>query len=227
MLSRCCAGSAGCCWLRREGGGAKRLGRSRERATGAGAGAGTGTTTAAGCCSWTGCGATGGSGSGSGCGTGAAGWVARPGRAAPPDDEAAARAGGLNDGRAPERAAEPDARCRGRRAGGQRGEELRHARVVLRDALLEQKLEARLLGHPVVHLRAGVADHVADHDADDEAAEDRREAVAARDRPDEAQRAEGHRADEDTSRRADSNTEPPDRTCLCLVVPDELFDGSL
>ena len=115
---------------------------------------------------------------------------------------------------------------RRRRQHGRRGgdEQLRHPRVVLGDALLELELQARLLGHPVVHLRPGVADHVADHDADDEAAEDRGEAVAARDRPGEAERAEGHRADEDARRRADRDAEPPDRTCLCLVVPDELFD---
>ena len=57
-----------------------------------------------------------------------------------------------------------------------RGQELRHARVVLGDPLLELELEARLLGHAVVELRPAVADHVADHDADEEAAEDRGEA---------------------------------------------------
>jgi hypothetical protein len=106
--------------------------------------------------------------------------------------------------------------------GGQSGQELRHARIVLGDALLEPELEAGLLGHSMVELRTAIADHVADREADDEAAEDRGEAEARRDRPGCAKRAERDRADGHADRGAERDTEPAHRTRLRLVVGDEL-----
>ena len=107
-------------------------------------------------------------------------------------------------------------------AGGQCGQELTHALVVVGDALLELELKARLLGHPLVELRAAVADHVADHDADEEAAENGGEAEARRDRPGRPEGAERDGAHGRAGDRADRDTEPPDRTRLRLVVGHKL-----
>jgi hypothetical protein len=106
--------------------------------------------------------------------------------------------------------------------GGQRGQQLAHACVVLRDPLLELELKPRLLGHAVVELRTAVADHVADHDADEEAAENRGEAEVRRDRPGCMKGAERHGAHGRTGRRADRDTEPSDRARFRLVVSYKL-----
>jgi hypothetical protein len=108
------------------------------------------------------------------------------------------------------------------RAGGQRGQELAHAGVVLGDALLELELKAGLLGHPLIELSTAVADHVADHDADEEAAEHRGEAVVRRDRPGGVEGAERHRADGRAGRRTDRDAEPAHSTRLRLIVGDKL-----
>ena len=80
-------------------------------------------------------------------------------------------------------------------ASGQRSQELRHARVVLGEPLIEPELAAGLLGHAETEQRTAVAAHVAAHHADEDTAEDRGDAEVRRSRPCGTEGAERHRPD--------------------------------